>query len=409
MKSGWRIVKLADVCDRITQGPNPKYGDSGDGTVRVLKTKDLYDAGIRYQSADGISHEVFSAHQTAELRTGDILIAIVGQGSINKCNVFEAQPDCRYIFTRALGLIRPKTAALIPHFLKYFLQSGAGKAMVDAGIGGTSGQQVVTTTHLKMLSIPLPPLEEQRRIVSILDEAFEGLSRARANAEANLQSARELFSLNFEHELLASSDGIEETTIGDVCTGFEYGTSAKSLPLGRMPVLRMGNLQSGEIDWNDLVFSDDESDIQKLTLKQGDVLFNRTNSLEHVGKAAVYRGDKAAIFAGYLIRIHFDRNKIVPEFLNLFLNSRGAREYGRSVAGKSINQANISASKLKTYPIRLPPLEVQSQIIKKAEEMRQPLVNVVELYSKKTQDLADLRQSLLQKAFAGELTVKEFA
>jgi restriction endonuclease S subunit len=257
--------------------------------------------------------------------------------------------------------------------------------------------------------IPLPPLEEQQRIVAILDEAFEGLDRAHAHAEANLRNAQGMFALSFEHELLKYREASTLTTIGEICSGFEYGTSAKSKRSGTIPVLRMGNLQSGEIDWSDLVYTDDEADIQKYALKDGDVLFNRTNSLEHVGKTAIYRGDMPAIFAGYLIRIHFDQSEILPDFLNLFLNSAGARAYGRSISGKSVNQANISASKLKTYPIQLPSFADQKTIVRKAENIRQPLSDLAESYLQKIQDIDDLRQSLLQKAFSGELTAREFA
>nr|WP_283164005.1 restriction endonuclease subunit S [Roseibaca domitiana] len=213
-----------------------------------------------------------------------------------------------------------------------------------------------------------------------------------------------MLALIFEHELLKHRDVSIQTTIGEVCTGFEYGTSSKSQPKGKMPVLRMGNLQSGEIDWSDLVYTDSDADIEKLKLIDGDVLFNRTNSLEHVGKTAIYRGDMPAIFAGYLIRVHYDKSNLLPDFLNMFLNSKSARDYGRSISGKSVNQANISASKLKTYPIILPSVRAQEEIVRMMESLRGPLKDLEVTYDVKMQDLDDLRQSLLQKAFAGELT-----
>lgn len=290
---------------------------------------------------------------------------------------------------------------LDPTYLYHFLSANTD-ALNALGTGATFKE--LSSSALKAFPIPLPPLEEQQRIVSVLDEAFEGLARARAHAEANLQNARELFALNFEHELLKHRETSTMTTIGEICDDFEYGTSAKSQPSGQMAVLRMGNMQLGEIDWGDLVYTDVGKDIEKLALKDGDVLFNRTNSLEHVGKAAIYRGEIPAIFAGYLIRLHFCRSKLHPDFLNLFLNSEGARKYGRSIAGKSVNQANISASKLRTYPISLPSRATQEDIVRKAESIRQPLIELQRCYQAKLQHLDDLRQSLLQKAFAGELT-----
>jgi type I restriction enzyme S subunit len=87
----------------------------------------------------------------------------------------------------------------------------------------------------------------------------------------------------------------------DLCPGFEYGSSRKSDDEGDVPVLRMGNVQDGRIDWSELKYSSDRAEIAKYTLAPNTVLFNRTNSPELVGKTAIYRGERPAIFAGYLI------------------------------------------------------------------------------------------------------------
>lgn len=335
-----------------------------------------------------------------QIDAGDILFTI--SGTIGRCAIVH-EDDLPLLMNTSVVRFHPISDELDRNYLYYFLQSEGFQKPLDEMASGAAIRNV-GPTHIKRLDIPLPPLEEQRRIVAVLDDAFEGLARARAHAEANLQNARELLALTFEHELLKHRDVSIQTTIGEVCTGFEYGTSSKSQPKGKMPVLRMGNLQSGEIDWSDLVFTDSDADIEKLKLNDGDVLFNRTNSLEHVGKTAIYRGDMPAIFAGYLIRVHHDKSNMLPEFLNMFLNSKSARDYGRSISGKSVNQANISASKLKTYPIMLPSVRAQEEIVRKIESLREPLKVMEGTYEVKRQDVDDLRQSLLQKAFAGELT-----
>jgi type I restriction enzyme S subunit len=154
-----------------------------------------------------------------------------------------------------------------------------------------------------------------------------------------------------------------KTKLGDVCKKVEYGSSAKSKPEGKIPVLRMGNIQNGVIDWNDLVYTTDQEEIDKYLLKHNDILFNRTNSAEHVGKTAIYKSEKPAIFAGYLIRIHRKEDLIDADFLNYYLNSNTVREYGKSVMSRSVNQANINGTKLKEYPIFLPTLLEQKQIV----------------------------------------------
>jgi type I restriction enzyme S subunit len=166
----------------------------------------------------------------------------------------------------------------------------------------------------------------------------------------------------------------------------------------------MGNIQDGLLDWKKLVYTDNDDDIVKLILEVGDVLFNRTNSPELVGKSAIYRGESPAIFAGYLIRLQRKKGLLDGEFLNFYLNSRTVREYGFSVMSHSTNQANISGTKLKSYPISLPSLEMQKEIAARASSLKTDITRVENLYREKLAALDELKKSLLQKAFTGELT-----
>ena len=138
-----------------------------------------------------------------------------------------------------------------------------------------------------------------------------------------------------------------------------YGTSKKSSSRGEIAVLRMGNLQQGEIDYSDLVYSSDKEDIDKYLLTYGDLLFNRTNSSEWVGKTAIYRGEVSAIYAGYLIRI---RSFLDAEYLNSVMNSKYAQEICLLVKTDAVNQSNINATKLGRFLIPVPPLSEQVRI-----------------------------------------------
>ena len=130
-----------------------------------------------------------------------------------------------------------------------------------------------------------------------------------------------------------------------------------------MAVWRMGNFKDGLIDWSELVYSNNEADIEKYSLQPNDVLFNRTNSPEHVGKVALYRGEHPAIFAGYLIRMKYKPEIVDPVYLSHIMNSAKVREYGFSVMAKSINQANIGGGTLAKYMIPVPPLPDQKKIV----------------------------------------------
>jgi type I restriction enzyme S subunit len=208
--------------------------------------------------------------------------------------------------------------------------------------------------HFDNLPVPLPPLAEQHRIVAILDEAFDGIAAAKANAEKNLQNARALFESHLQSVL--RNKKWQWKTLGELCDDVEYGSSAKSKAGGGVPVLRMGNIQDGRLNWENLVYTDDKAEIKKYLLKHNDVLFNRTNSPELVGKTAIYKSEMPAIFAGYLIRIHRKEKLLDADYLTYFLNSQIAFDYGKTVVISSVNQANINGTKLKSYPIPAPSL-----------------------------------------------------
>jgi type I restriction enzyme, S subunit len=189
-----------------------------------------------------------------------------------------------------------------------------------------------------------------------------------------------------------------QTTLGNVCVKVEYGLSAKSKTEGEIPVLRMGNIQNGIIDWGNLAYTTDQEEINKYLLQHNDILFDRTNSAEHVGKSAIYKSERPAVFAGYLIRLHRKEDLIDADFLNYYLNSHPARDYGKSVMSRSVNQANINGTKLKEYPISLPPLSEQKRIVAivdqafeaidvAIENTKQNLVNARELFDSYLQNL----------------------
>ena len=150
------------------------------------------------------------------------------------------------------------------------------------------------------------------------------------------------------------------TRIKTVSVDLPYGTSKKSNSSGKVAVLRMGNLQDGEIDYSDLVYSSDEADIEKYYLLENDLLFNRTNSAEWVGKTSIYRGDTPAIYAGYLIRI---RTPLCGEYLNAVMNSSYAKNYCIRVKTDAVNQSNINAQKLGMFLVPVAPIKEQHRIV----------------------------------------------
>jgi type I restriction enzyme S subunit len=342
--------------------------------------------------------------ENRRLQFGDIILEKSGGGPkqpVGRVALFDKEDgDFSFSnFTAALRVLDPHELdfRFLHKFLYWTYLSGVTEGMQthSTGIRNLNGDAY------KAIKITFPPLPEQRRIVGILDEAFEGIATAKANAEKNLQNARTIFESHLQSLLLSKK--WKQKTLGDVCDRVEYGSSAKSKKEGKIPVLRMGNIQDGKLDWEKLVYSDDKVEIEKYRLKHNDVLFNRTNSPELVGKTAIYKSEMPAIFAGYLIRIHRKEDLLDADYLNYFLNSEMALRYGKTVTISSVNQANINGAKLKGYPIQVPPISEQRTIVKKLDLLATETQRLASLYQRKIAALDELKKSLLHQAFTGQL------
>ncbi len=193
--------------------------------------------------------------------------------------------------------------------------------------------------------------------------------------------------------------------LGELASSIGYGSSAKSAQIGLVPVLRMGNLQDGKIDWTNLVYTSDSNEIEKYLLSKKDILFNRTNTIDLVGKSSIYTSDLPAIFAGYLIRVKVNQKQYSAEYLNYILNTSVARKYSLKVLSLAVGQANINGEKLKTYPIPIPPtLPEQAHIAEALSDVDDLINSLDQLIAKKR----DIKQAAMQQLLTGKKRLPGF-
>jgi type I restriction enzyme S subunit len=328
-------------------------------------------------------------------------------------------------------------------YLYYYLRKVVAELYQKAH--GT-GMVHITKAPFMATTIPIPDLESQRKIVSQieeslsqLDSAVETLKKTKQQLEVYRQAVlTEAFSgrltqtwrenhlqntiqglikkiqdrkncvalddtdlSDYEIKLSTLPNNWKWIIIGNITSGTEYGTSKKSAKDGEIPVVRMGNIKNGLIDWNDLVFSNDKQDNEHYLLHEGDVLFNRTNSPELVGKTAIYHGERPAIYAGYLIRIN-QYGFINPEYLNYYMNSATAKSYGNKVKTDGVNQSNINSKKLCSYPFPVCSEEEQEQVVIELKSRLSMCDNIEKTVEQTLQQAEALRQSILKQAFEGE-------
>lgn len=393
--NGWQTTTLGELCRFIDyRGKTPVKTTSG---LRLITAKNVKMGYLQETPMEFVAPESYDAWMTRGIpKMGDVLFTTEAP----LANVAQLDTNEKVVFAQRIIVLQPTGNNLDRTFLKYLLLSDVAQARIlEQGTGATV--QGIKASLLKTIQIEFPPFSEQQRIVDILDKAFTGIATAKANAERNLQNASTLFESHLQTVL--GSKKWKWKTLDELCNGVEYGSSAKSKKVGHVPVLRMGNIQEGRLDWSSLVYTDDKEEIQKYLLKHNDVLFNRTNSPELVGKTAIYKSEMPAIFAGYLIRIQRKEDLLDADFLNYFLNSQMALDYGKTVVISSVNQANINGAKLKGYPIPAPSISEQRSIVKELDALREETKHLADLYEQKLAALEALKKSLLHQAFTGQL------
>lgn len=280
---------------------------------------------------------------------------------------------------------------------------------------GTVGQQRINMDYVRTYPFPLPPLAEQQRIVERIEELFAKLDEAKEKLQEVIDSfaVRKAAILHkaFTGELTkkwredngVSDDSWEERSIKEICKSLKYGTAKKSIEHGDVVVLRMGNLQNGEIDWMNLAYTSDKDDIEKYLLKPGDVLFNRTNSPDLVGKTSIYRGEIPAIYAGYLIKLDYDKKIIVGDYFNYYLNSPKAKEYYMQVKTDGVSQSNINAKKIGEFKVPLPTLPEQHEIVRRIDSLLARERKAQQAASEALTNIELMKKAILARAFRGEL------
>ncbi|MCP4428252.1 MAG: hypothetical protein GY803_27500, partial [Chloroflexi bacterium] len=200
-------------------------------------------------------------------------------------------------------------------------------------------------------------------------------------------------------------------SVGQIGSLIQYGTSAKAdLDETGIPVLRMGNIRDGELDFEKLKYlSKNTPKIESLILQSGDILFNRTNSAELVGKTAIYKQHHPeATFASYLIRVKIF-SPYSPDFVAFYINSFHGRRHIASVVSQQVGQANVNGTKLANFPIPFPPIIEMEQIVRKVERRLSVADEIEKELDEALLRAARLRQSVLKRAFAGELVRREGA
>lgn len=412
---GWTRRSFPDVVF-LQEGPGIRKYEYQENGYPMINVRCVQDGFIDMSTAKAANTELaLGKWAHFQISEGDILFTI--SGTIGRSAIVK-KDDLPILMNTSVVRFRSKTEDLDQEFLYHLVSSGEFIEALKKVATGTA-QKNVGPSHLKKMTICYPPLPEQKRIVAILDEAFEGIDRAIANTEKNLANARELLHQSIFDgydtkgwqstqvvELLPSKKGYIRTgPFGSQLLHSEFVDEG-------VAVLGIDNAVNNGFKWGKRRFitSEKYQQLSRYRVKPGDVLITIMGTC---GRCAVVPDDiPIAINTKHLCCITLDRDKCLPHFLHIyFLYHPVARQFLESRAKGSI-MAGLNMSIIKELPVLLPSIAEQKLIINRCNYIVEGVQRLEEIYQRKLEALQELKQSILHKAFTGELTnptIKEAA
>jgi type I restriction enzyme S subunit len=419
LPSDWLTTRLDAVADVLFSNVD-KHTLEGEMPVKLCNYMDVYKNDIITGELDFMEASAEPREITRfQIQRGDVLATKDSEEPDDiaiAALVAEDLPGvlCGY----HLALLRPRLHKVSGPFLAWLHSSKAFLAQYEAKAVGVT-RFGLSQYAFRAARVPLPTLTEQHCIVAYLDSSCAAIDAAlsvkRCQLE-NLESVRKaIISRAVTHGLadqpklqLLDHDWIKEVPahwevcrIKRVLARMDYGISESTIEEGRYPVLKMGHLQDGEISFSNLDFVDEVD--ENLLLETGDLLYNRTNSPDQVGKAAVFRKSRAdaITFASYLVRLRVN-HRANPFFLNYVFNSNGFLGFARRLAIQSVQQSNLNSTRYSQLFIPLPPIAEQNTISAYLDEKVAELKRIVDGIEFQIKTLIAYRQSLIYECVTGQ-------
>lgn len=399
---GWQLVTVGDIAGKLVGGGTPSKSkpEYWGGDLPWASVKDL--AGITLgETEDSITEEGLQNSASNLIPAGSVIVSTrmtVGEAFINHVDMAINQ-DLKAIF--------PRNDRVNTYFLAVALRD-KNPYLKSLGRGTTvSG---IATDDLRRTHLALPPLPEQRKIASVLTTVDAAIQKTEAIIE---QAKRVKVGLmqDFFHGKHKQFDSYKSTPVGEIPYHWEvtnigsvvkfaqYGISESLSEEGKYPIFRMNNIENGYMVSKPLKYIDlDDGELEKYQVEKGDILFNRTNSLELVGKTGIFELDGDYVFASYLVRLRAN-DRVDPHFLNYYMNSPEAQNRMMDFATKGVSQANINASSIQQVKLPVPPREEQREISSRLHSVDQE----IEKNKSYVSSLKRLKHGLMQDLLTGRV------
>jgi type I restriction enzyme, S subunit len=402
MKKNWEVTPLSNLCKVFTDGDWVESKDQSPEGIRLVQTGNIGEGIFKNRSdkARYISSATFDRLRCTEIVQGDCLVSRLPD-PVGRACVLPATGE-RMITAVDCTIIRFKQEILISQYFVYYSQSPEYLQAVASECTGTTRNRI-SRNNLGLIPVPVPPLPEQQRIVALLDEAFAGLATAKANAERNLQNAREVFEGHLEAVFAHCPDRWISRPLADCLELITYGFTnpMPTTPSGPF-MITAKNVVGGRIDYASTRHTSQEAFETLLTDKSrpriGDVLLTKDGTL---GRVAVV--DKRGTCINQSVALLRVNHRMIPHFMCFLLSSRGYQKQMIDDAGGTTIK-HIYITRVDKMPIVFPDsAEEQAKIVCELNALAAECKRLEQVYERKLTALEELKKSLLQQAFNGEL------
>jgi type I restriction enzyme S subunit len=399
MKERWKTEKLGTVCVFLNRGISPKYLEQGG--IWVLNQRCVRDHRISYEPARRHDIKAKVVNEERYIQLGDVLVNSTGTGTLGRvAQIREDTPGPTTIDSH-ITIVRPKPGKFFLDFFGYMLIL-IEEEIKKAGEGCGGQTELARSALAEQFSVSYPTsLPEQQRIVRILDEAFEGIATAKANAEKILQKAREMFESYLEAVFSQRGEGWEEKKLGEICILRSGTTLPKEVekPSGEIPYLKVADMNISD-NLNGVTCSSryvNKSDVNASNLLPiGTTIFPKRGGAILTNKK---RLTKRVICADLNIMGVTPNSGLMPEYLFHFFLRLDLREINNGSSIPQINNYSIEPLVI-AYPSSI---TEQQTIVAKLESLSEEIRRLESIYQRKLAALEELKKSMLHLAFNGEL------
>tara|TARA_S200000501_G_C20796048_1_gene731777 strand:+ start:309 stop:1517 length:1209 start_codon:yes stop_codon:yes gene_type:complete len=402
MKQGWEQIPLGELVKKekfsIVDGPfgtqlnKKEYKDDG---IPVIRIKNISPKGY-FTSKDlvFISQEKFETIKRSAVYPGDIILAKTG-GTIGKMCLFPNEIDVGLISSSCARISIDENVASIKYIMNY-LRSNEGQDLIISSSGGST-RNSINLTPLKQLPIPVPSLKEQKRIVAKLDQCFESIDKARANVEKNLQNAKDLFESKLNEIFNREGDGLKIFSLGDLCEIIGGSQPPKDNFIyepkeGYVRLIQVRDYRTDKF----ITYIPKES--TKKFCSKNDIMIGR------------YGPPIFGIFSGLegaynvaLMKAIPDEKIVLKDYFRWFLKNKKLHSFVEKSSARAAGQSGVRKELLYAYPVPVPEISVQKDIVELLNKLKNNSNILHSNYQQELEALDELKKSILEKAFNGEL------